>query len=359
MSSLAFTDHAADPSARAEALGISVDAVQLALDAEIYDLHVDLYVPVRVFRRDPHKRSSPGLFGGRFFNQTDLPRLREGGLTGLTFDIATHPFRRSSRLPAVTRSNIARIKADIARHPDHFRFVKDHTGYLEARAAGLTACYIGIQGGQAFQHTNETIEAIPDDVHRITLVHLTNSQIGATSSPLGPDRALTDKGAHLIEVMNARRILVDLAHINRQGYMAAVERHDKTQPLICTHTGVTGVMPHWRNVDDEQIRAVTDTGGVIGIIFHSMFLGKTTFPWSRVRAEAILDHMEHVIRVAGEHAVAIGTDYDGAIVPPLALRDVADMPRLVQLMLDRQWPEARIRAVLGLNVLKTLERIRP
>ncbi|MFT7625935.1 MAG: membrane dipeptidase [Myxococcota bacterium] len=354
-----MTDHAADPAARAQVLGVSTEAVSLTMESEVYDLHNDLYVPARLVRFDPHKRHSPGLGGSRFFNQTDLPRIREAGLTGLTFDIATNPLRRSRSLPEITRANIARIQADLAAHPAHFAFVKNHREFLDARSRGLTACYIGIQGGQAFQYDQASLEAIPNDVHRITLVHLTNSQIGATSSPLGPNKALSDKGAALIEVMNAKRILVDLAHINRDGYMRAAKLHDKTQPLICTHTGVAGVMKHWRNVDDEQIRAVTDTGGVIGIIFHSMFLGPTIMGWSRVDAGVILDHMEHVIEVAGEHAVAIGTDYDGLIVPPKAVQQVSDLPRLVQLMMDRKWTTERIQRVLGTNVLDVLQQIRP
>ncbi len=360
MSSLNASDHAGDPSAWAASLAISREAVELYLDSEVYDLHNDLYVPARLYGFDVHKRHRPGLGGSRLTNQTDLPRLREACVTGLTFDIATNPARRPSRRAAVTLKNIARIKADLARHPDDFRFVKNHSEYLAARQDGATGCYIGIQGGQAFQYDRASLEAIPDDVHRITLVHLTNSGIGCTSSPLGlSNTALSNRGHELVEVMNAKRILVDLAHINRDGYVNAAQVHDKSQPLICTHTGVTGVRPHWRNIDDEQIRLVTDTGGVIGIIFHSMFLDRSFLGLGRCDAGKVIDHMEHVIKVAGEGAVAIGTDYDGMITPPLPLQQVTDMPRLVQLMLDRGWAEDRIRGVLGKNTLRVLEAIRP
>jgi membrane dipeptidase len=252
------------------------------------------------------------------------------------------------------------VKDDIGKHPTHFRFVRNYGEYQAARREGLTAAFIGIQGGQAFQANQASLDAIPEDVHRITLVHLTNSRIGTTSSPLGPDRGgLPQRGRELVEVMNAKRILVDLAHINRAGFMDAADVHDRSQPLICTHTGVSGVHDHWRNIDDEQIRRVTDTGGVIGVIFHSMFLAPVLHGLARCPMEAILLHMEHVIHIAGEHAVSIGTDYDGMIVPPLPLQQVTDLPRLVQGMLDRKWPETRIRGALGLNALRVFQEIRP
>lgn len=351
-------DHRQDPAGWAKGLGISSEAVELYLDCQIIDLHNDLYVPARLYRFNVHKRHQPGVLGARFTNQSDLPRIREARLSGVFFDIATNPMRLSSARARVASANIQRVRADLAQHPEDFVLCRTASEYDAAVALDKTACFIGIQGGQAFQHSAQTLAGIPDDVARITLVHLTNSRIGATSSPLGPDRdGITDRGRELVEVMNERRILVDLAHINRSGFLHAADVHDKTQPLICTHTGVSGVQPHWRNLDDQQIRLVTDTGGVIGIIFHSMFLDGKNF--GRCAAERVLDHMEHVTQIAGEHAVSIGTDYDGMIVPPMALQQVTDMPRLVQLMLDRRWPQDRIRGALALNALATLRRIRP
>lgn len=354
-------DHRADPQAWATSLGISREAVDLYLDSEVVDLHNDLYVPARLIGFNVHKRHRPGVFGAKFMNQTDFPRLREAGLSAVFFDLATNPARRGRVRGPVAHRNIARVRADLKQHPERFRLCSRHSDYVAARAAGLTAAFIGIQGGQAFQLDREALEAIPDVVSRITLVHLTNSRIGCTSSPLGPDKgALTPRGVELVEVMNHKRILVDLAHINRAGYMHAADVADPTQPLICTHTGVAGVRPHWRNIDDEQIRVVSNTGGTVGIIFHSMFIGPRTFlGLGRCDAERVVDHIAHVIDVAGEEHASIGTDYDGMIVPPLALQQVTDMPRIVQLMLDRGFGEQRIRRVLGLNALRVLREIRP
>jgi membrane dipeptidase len=219
------------------------------------------------------------------------------------------------------------------------------------------ACFIGIQGGQAFQHDRETLESIPREVHRITLVHLTNSRIGSTSSPLGRDHgALFGRGRELVEVMNTKRCLVDLAHINPAGFWSALDAHSNELPVACTHTGVDGVHPHWRNLDDQQLKAVANTGGVTGVIFHGGFLAGSPF---RCQPEKVVEHLEHIIAVAGENSAAIGTDYDGMIVPPYRLEDVTKLPVLVQIMRDRKWPERQIRKVLGENAQHLFDAIRP
>ena len=194
---------------------------------------------------------------------------------------------------------------------------------------------------------------------RVTLVHLTNAAYGVTSSPLRlwkGKRGLTEKGRDLVRALNDKRVFVDLAHVNRQGFFDAVEVHDKSQPLIATHTGVNGVRRVWRNLDDDQVKAIADTGGTIGVIFAQNFLRKKGAPND---AGMVVDHMQHVIDVAGEDFVSIGSDYDGAIVPPKDLRNGVHYSRLVQAMLDRGFSDARVQKILGGNFLRTLALLRP
>jgi membrane dipeptidase len=107
----------------------------------------------------------------------------------------------------------------------------------------------------------------------------------------------------------------------------------------------------WRNVDDEQIRAIADRGGVVGIMYHRGFLGR---PFWTVGAEAIVRHLEHAIAVGGEDVAALGSDWDGMIVTPRDMPTCLELPVLVEHMLDRRWPEARIRKVLGTNALRVI-----
>jgi len=144
--------------------------------------------------------------------------------------------------------------------------------------------------------------------------------------------------------------------VSTRGFWDALEVHDRDQPAIVSHTGVRGAHDSWRNVDDAQIRAIAEVGGVVGIMFHAGFLGEAF--WSG-RADAIVAHIDHAINVAGEDAVAIGSDFDGLIVPPADLRTVSELPVLVQRMLDRGYSAERVGKVLGANYLAVMARIRP
>ena len=103
------------------------------------------------------------------------------------------------------------------------------------------------------------------------------------------------------------------------------------------------------------MKAVVDTGGVVAIIFHHGFFGRRV-PTGRV----VLDHVEAAIAAGGEECVALGSDYDGFIVPPADLRDGGvGFYRLVDYMLERGWSETRIRNVLGDNFVRSFARLRP
>jgi membrane dipeptidase len=334
-----------------------VAACDLLLDADFVDLHCDLEVPVRLFGYRPDRHHAGGARARPFVGHTDYPRLREASLTGVVSDIATNPIRTPAGRLAATIRNVAAVRERVASWPGDLALVSDRAGYDRARAAGRTAVWVALQGGNALSADLAALDGeLGSVLHRITLVHLTSSDLGGTSSPWGRDRGLTAKGRELVERCNTRRVLVDLAHAGRTTFFDALEAHARDVPPIVSHTGVTGVRPHWRNLDDEQIRALAHRGGVVGVLYHSHFLAPGLFGCTRA---AILDHLEHVIRIGGEAVAAIGTDYDGMIVPPRDLKDVTHQPKLVQDMLDRGWTEARIRRVLGLNYLRVVAEVRP
>ncbi|MCA9771813.1 MAG: membrane dipeptidase, partial [Myxococcales bacterium] len=255
---------------------------------------------------------------------------------------------------------LEKLTGTFGRVAERVAIVRDAAEYRKARADGKHGAWISIQGGNALDHDLDDFDRIPEGIIvRVTVVHLTNSSLGATSNPYGPRRAnrgLTALGREYVRKLNEKRIFVDLAHISPEGFWDAVEIHDRAQPLIVTHTGVKGVHDHWRNLDDRQIKAVADSGGVVGVMYQSSFLGPSIF---RGKIDWIVDHLDHIIAVAGEDHAALGSDWDGTIIPPVEMRCSTEFPRLVQRMLDRGWSPERIRKVLGTNFLRSLELLRP
>jgi membrane dipeptidase len=341
-------------------LGVSLEAMQLAHRCELIDLHVDSLIPHRLYGYDLLERHRGGPLGRHFVGHVDVPRALEGGLSGAMWSITTNTLRTAHGRWETFLRNLQRMRSIFERSDGKLALVRSHAEYLAAREKGAIASMIAIQGANALESAPEGVASIPDQaVLRVTLVHLNSSAYGATSVPtslLRSQKGLTDRGRELVRQLDAARCFVDLAHIHPKGFWDAVEEHDRSLPLIVTHTGVHGVLPHWRNLDDAQVRAIADSGGTIGIIFYPGYLRPRGGPRD---GTVIVDHMQHVIDTVGEDHVSIGSDFDGAISPPRDLSSATAYPRLVQYMLDRGWTPERIGKVLGANFLRVLKMMRP
>ena len=156
------------------------------------------------------------------------------------------------------------------------------------------------------------------------------------------NKGLTDLGRELIQEMNETGVLLDLAHASPQTFDEAIEL--TAYPPLVSHAGARGVYDTWRNLTDSQIQAVTDRGGVIGVMFGPPGL-------SRPDLGEVVDHLEHIVSVGGEDTAALGSDFDGYIESPI---DATGLIQLTELMLREGWSEPRIRKILGENVLRIL-----
>ena len=312
----------------------------------------------RTLRYDLTSAHGPGPLRARYFGQADLPRLRAAGLSAVVLSIATNPARPSGTRTATLLANLNRLQYITDAASAATTSISPTSTSTSAAGKRHLVVHLAVQGGNAFDSPSD-VRLVPEGLLlRVTLMHLTDSALGATSSPLGRSRGrggLTAEGRAMIEALDERRILVDLAHASRRTFFDALAVHDRTVPPVVTHTGVSGVHPSWRNLADDQIRAVADRGGVIGIMYHRGFLGR---PSRRVGAEAIVRHLEHTIAVGGEEAAALGSDWDGLIVTPRDMPTCLELPVLVDRMLSRRWPEDRIRRVLATNALRLIEATR-
>jgi membrane dipeptidase len=355
---LAFADHRQDPSRWADSLGISREAVETYLAADVIDLHIDTFIWTRIFGYDLRRRHGRGIFGARFYGQADLPRLREARVTGGIWSITTNPLRRESRRPRVFKKNLDRLLDIFSTVPEDVAICRTAADYRAAQKAGKHGAFVGIQGGNALDAEGALAEIDPSLLIKVTLVHLSTSTLGTTSAPMSGsgDGRLTDRGRDYVRKLNQHRVFVDLAHINRQGFFDALEVHDPTQPFMVSHTGIAGVHKHWRNVDDDQLRAVARTGGVVGVMYQSSFLGESYWGGSAGR---VVDHLEHIVNVIGDDHAALGSDWDGAIVTPRDMQTCLELPRLVQIMLARGWSAERVHKILGGNFLRALQMLRP
>ena len=320
---LAFRDHRQDPAEWARQLGVSRAAVDLYLASDVIDLHVDTYLSrtastattspsgtaqasstrastVRSTCRASARRRSPAPSGSSRPTRSAPHRAAPIRWS------ATSPTFAPSWPRARTTWRSYGTRPSTRRHGPRGSTPRSSASREEARST----------------RRGHSTESPIDSVVRITLVHLYNSSLGVTSAPSGREGGLTPSGKEYVRALNTRRIFVDLAHIHRRGFFDAVEAHDKSLPLIVTHTGIAAVHEHWRNIDDEQLRAVAATGGTVGIMYHTPFLGHGT---DGPKASRVVNHIEHVIKAVGDDHVSLGSDWDGAIVYDPARH--ADVPR--------------------------------
>ncbi len=324
-----------------------------ALHAEVHvlDLHADTAKLMDKLGYDlaaRHERPMPKAVN--LFGHVDLPRMRDGGMAGQFFSFWTTPYPERGCAKAVTRQLDALDEA-MAKHPEQLAWTRTGADVRAAKAAGQIAALGGIEGGQALEGDLETIEAFSRrGVRYLGLLHFSQNAIGRPAKGRGSDASagLTAFGRDVVRECERCGVIVDLAHINRQGYFDALEL--ATVPPMVSHTGVLGVHEHWRNIDDEQIRALADKGGCVGIIFSRKYLGSASI-------DSVVDHLLHVIDVAGDDVPALGSDFDGFVVPPEGLEDVAAMPNLTVALSRRGVSSRVLEKILGGNVLRVLDEV--
>ncbi|MEE2828589.1 MAG: dipeptidase [Myxococcota bacterium] len=332
---------------------VSDEARALHDDCLVMDLHCDSLLNESLLGYDPTRRHSNRLPGSPWLFHADIPRLKEGGVGAVALGIVVNPLRRKSALRATTMG-LKQMAAWQDRAPQEVLLVSCAEDIRRAQQEDKIAVFAGLEGAHGLGTSLDELVTLRElGLRYVGLVHFTRNAAATPAFGWRANRTegLSDFGRDLVDELNERRVLVDLAHINRPGFLEAAER--SRVPVIVSHTGVQGAYETWRNIDDEQLRAVAETGGVICIIFAPIYLEGRVFGTT----EGIVRHIRHVIDVVGEEHVGIGSDLDGFIFPPTDMPDVSCMPWLTQAMLDAGLSATQVRKCLGGNMLRVFEEV--
>ena len=313
------------------------------------DLHADSLMWTRWIGYDLHKRHSPPLPKAALGGHVDVPRMREGGMGAQFFGLVSLPIAdRMKGMARVIDEQIDALEETIARKPDALRLVRTAADVERAQADGAVSALLGIEGAHALEGDLDKLDGFAArGVRYLGVLHFSSNEAGFPAYGRGrrDQEGLTAWGFALVERCEARGVIVDLAHINKRGFLDACRVAKK--PPIVSHTGVLGAFEHWRNIDDEQLRAVSDKGGVVGVIFCPRFVGADGL-------EPVVKHLLHVIGQVGEDHAALGSDWDGFIVPTAPLADPTGIPLLVDALLGAGLSERTIAKVVRLNTLRVL-----
>lgn len=323
--------------------------------AHVIDLHVDSLLVTRLTGYDVRRRHRNPLPRSPFIHHADIPRLREGGASAVGFGVVVNPFSTPrNRWAQVERT--AGILRDLTGEPgSDVIFTGTEAAMARARESGKLGAFLGIEGAHAFGSDLSLVERSYElGVRYVTITHFSANAAAFPARGKGASatRPLTTFGRELVDELERIGTVVDLAHVGRRCFMEVLERCGA--PVIVSHTGVSGVHPSSRNLDDEQIGAVAAKGGVVGIIFAPCFLSGKYFD----SASRIIDHIDHVVEVAGVEHAALGSDFDGFIPTlPEGIDGASDLPVITELLLRRGYPEDGIRKILGENVLRVFGEV--
>jgi microsomal dipeptidase-like Zn-dependent dipeptidase len=332
----------------------------------IADLHADSLM----IGRDLLSRSAHG--------HVDVPRMQAGNVALQVFSMPTKVPRNlnydrntgdtdqvialalAKRWPRATwRSLTARVlyhagRADAfaARSGGAFRIVRtsdDLGAFLADRATdpSRTAGLLSIEGAHALDDDPANVEVVADaGIRMISPAHFFDNAFGGSAQ--GVERGgLTPKGREMIRRMEARGVVLDLAHSSPQTIDDALRL--ATRPVVASHTGVRGVCDNGRNLSDEHLAGIAATGGVVGIGFWDVASGGREPSW-------IARSIAYAIERIGPEHVALGSDWDGAVEVPF---DAAGLATLTDQLLRVGLDEAAIRLVMGENALRVLGEVLP
>jgi microsomal dipeptidase-like Zn-dependent dipeptidase len=231
------------------------------------------------------------------------------------------------------------------------RIVRTRQDLEAVRPERLLGLLLTMKGGGALiDDATRVREFYKRGVRTISLTHLRDNEFGGSGSPtipgtnlhLHPDKGLTDEGRAVLREMAAVGMILDLAHASPQTFADILT--EWTGPLFVSHTAMAALHASRRNLTDDQLRAVAARGGLVGVAVQRQLIGGD-------HLERVADHIVHVVRVVGADHVALGLDMEEvtvSVLPP-ELRDVRDLPKLTQLLLDRELTDDDVTKVLGLS----------
>jgi membrane dipeptidase len=247
---------------------------------------------------------------GAPLSASDLSDIRESNLTAINLtvdDVGIGEFAHSFEN---TVQVIAHYNAQIAAHPASLLQVRTAADIVEAKRSGRLGLIYGLQDSAPIGEDVQRIGMLCDLGVRIFQLTYNKRNL-AGDGCLEPDKGgLSRFGWEVVQRLNENRAIVDLAHANSVTTFEAISASKR--PIAITHTGCSGINPNPRNKTDEELKAVADSGGYIGIYMVPAFLSRE----DNVTSNNLIEHIEHAVNVCGEDSIGIGSD---CLIPPAKL----------------------------------------
>ncbi len=375
-------------------------AMKIHQDSIVIDTHNDV---TSAILDDGFDMGESGIVNGRIKTHTDIARLKAGGMGAQFF--AVYVGKEFVNKKPEEGGGAARRALDmigvvydqVKKHPETFEMAYTADDIRRIRKAGKIAALMGIEGGHAIEDSLHALRMFHHlGIRYMTLTHTNTNNWADSEADLKKPNVkhhggLNELGKKVVLEMNRLGMMVDISHVSDET-MSDVFEVSKA-PVIASHSSARAIANHTRNVNDDELRAIAKNGGVVMVNFYDGFIDpkkaevtfngrakeeelKQQFPndpkrvademkqwraqykFDKTPMSVLLDHIEHIIKVAGIDHVGLGADLDGIPLDaaPVGLEDVSKYPVLTFELLKRRHSEADIKKILGENLLRAMAK---
>ncbi|NLA26121.1 MAG: membrane dipeptidase [Firmicutes bacterium] len=307
---------------------------------KIADCHCDTISLLATNDYDFSQRNSRG--------HIDLPRLLEGEVKLQFFAVCVAPEKQRSYLQSALE-HIARYHRCLAANREHMISLEKKEDLLAAQREGKIAALLALEGAEPLEGSTELL----DIFYRLGMraLSLTWNHRNLFADGAGEESAgggLTCAGKALIRELSGKGIILDLAHLSNRCFFEALELTD--QPPLVSHANARRLCDHPRNLDDEQLKALANRGGVIGLSLYPYFITGE----AKAGLEQLLDHFVHIAGLIGVEHLAFGSDFDGIPCTIEEIKDVSGYPSLPQALCRRGFNHSEVEMIAWDNVNRIL-----
>jgi len=326
----------------------------------------------------------------------DYPRMKAGGLDA-EFFAAYVPakYAKLGGAAAFCMKIMETIHEMVDNYPQWVRFAQSTSDIRRIVAGGHRAILIGIEGGHAIEDSLELLRGFYRFGARyMTLTHTNTNNWADASTDEAKHNGLTPFGKQVVLEMNRLGMMIDISHVSDKTFYDAIET--SKAPVIASHSSARVFSDHPRDMTDDMFRALAKNHGVVQVNFYPVFLSGEVLKASRERDErlkpaiaelklkdptegpvyqeglkkltqenplpkvpytVIVDHIDHIVKVAGIDSVGIGSDFDGIPDTPKGMEDVSHLPAIREELKRRGYSEADIRKIMGENLMRVFAEV--
>jgi membrane dipeptidase len=337
---------------------------------------------------------------------SDIARFKTGGIDVQVFSIFCDEAFGKDTAFQFANIEMDSLYALVKRNPRKMMLVTSPALLQKAVRQKKLACMIGVEGGHMIEDRLDYLDSLYRRGARYLTLTWNNSTAWASSAKdetsSDPDtgmpsgelkhKGLTDFGRQVVKQMNEMGMMIDLSHVGEHTFYDVMKA--TTKPVLLSHSSVYAICPVFRNLKDEQIKAVAKNGGVIQVNFYSGFLDsnyqrrrREIFQRHRIERDSLkqlswqsytisewlakkyagemealrpplsllIDHIDYIVKLVGADYVGLGADMDGIESLPQELKGVEDFPKITKALLGRGYSEKDILKILGGNFIRVFK----